>query len=572
MYFFLKTLIAYKRCYQLRQPAIILTRKLTIVSPSVPETEYIYAKKWDAVVIGGGHNGLVAAAYIARKKKSVLVLERRHVIGGACVTEEIVPGFKFSRASYLLSLLRPHIIRDLELYKHGLKLYFRNPNSFSPTKNGQYLMLGMDKQQNYQEIAKFSKNDANRFEDYENSLSVITDAIEQILDSPAPNFTDGLKFSMLPQLGSLLAAGRKLGLKQVANFYEIFTSPVSKYLDRRFDCELLKAQLSTDGLIGAMASPHSPGTGYLLLHHVMGNLEGKKNSWAYVEGGMGSVSNALAKSGEEHGAKILTEMSVNKILIDNNKAIGVELENGKKVYTEVVLSNATPHITYNKLLADNISENLKKDVDLIDYTSSVTKINVAVNKLPNFSAKPNLSSGKPDPQHICTIHLNSDTMQQIHEAYEDAYVRQQPSKSPFIEMCIPSTLDPTISPEGCHVVSLFTQYTPYLLADGHWTEEKKEKYCDTVFNAIEEYAPGFKNSVIGKDILTPPDLESIFGLTGGNIFHGSISLDQLYLTRPNKNLVGPQTPFKGVYICGSGTHPGGGVMGSPGYIAAQEVL
>ncbi|XP_077113159.1 pyridine nucleotide-disulfide oxidoreductase domain-containing protein 2 isoform X2 [Ranitomeya variabilis] len=490
--------------------------------------------KYDAVIIGGGHNGLVAAAYLQKSGVNCVVLERRHVIGGAAVTEEIIPGFKFSRASYLLSLLRPQIYKDLELKAYP------------------------------------------KYEDFMNHLVA---AIDPLLDAPPVDTAALAQGSLTTRLKSiktlrpLVKAGITLG-SQLPKYYEVLTAPISKILDEWFESEPLKCTLATDAVIGAMSCPSTPGSGYVLLHHVMGELEGKKGSWAYVEGGMGMVSNAIAKAAEESGAEIYTEKAVEQILVDDKgNATGVVLQDGTEILSRVVLSNATPHLTFLSMTPkERLPEDFITKISQFDAKSPVTKINVAVDRLPNFLSIPNTSDGKPLPHHRCSIHLNSEEMQLLNKAYEDAS-KGRPSGRPMIELCIPSSLDPTLAPPGCHVISIFSQYTPYTLSDGRqWNEDERNKYADSVFDWIEKYAPGFKASVIGRDVLTPPDLERIFGLSGGNIFHGSMSLDQLYFARPIPGFANYRTPIHGLYMCGSGVHPGGGVMGASGRNAALAAL
>ncbi|KAM4703304.1 pyridine nucleotide-disulfide oxidoreductase domain-containing protein 2 [Rhinophrynus dorsalis] len=541
--------------------------------------------KYDAVIIGGGHNGLVAAAYLQRSGVNTVVLERRHVIGGAAVTEEIIPGFKFSRASYLLSLLRPQIYKDLELKKHGLKVYFRDPHSFTPIlentngKRPRSLLLGGDMVENQRQIAQFSEKDAKAYPEYENFMNRLVSAIDPLLDSPPVDTAAIAEGSFLKRLKALktlwpmLKAGVTLG-SHFPQYYEVLTAPISKILDHWFESEPLKCTLATDAVIGAMASPATPGSGYVLLHHVMGELEGKKGSWGYVEGGMGMVSNAIAKSAAASGAEIYTEKVVEHLLVDaHGKVSGVVLQDGTEVHSRLVLSNASPHHTFLQLTPkEKLPEDFITMISQFDVKSPVSKINVAVDRLPNFLSIPNTADGKPLPHHQCSIHLNSEDMQLLNEAYEDVR-KGVPSARPMIEMCIPSVLDPTLAPPGCHVISLFTQYTPYSLSEGRqWNDEERNSYADKVFDWIEKYAPGFTSSVIGRDILTPPDLERIFGLSGGNIFHGSMSLDQLYFARPVPRFSHYRTPISGLYLCGSGTHPGGGVMGAPGRNAALVAL
>ncbi|XP_063818360.1 pyridine nucleotide-disulfide oxidoreductase domain-containing protein 2 isoform X2 [Pseudophryne corroboree] len=524
------------------------------------------------------------AAYLQKSGVNTVVLERRHVIGGAAVTEEIIPGFKFSRASYLLSLLRPQIYKDLELKRHGLKIYFRDPHSFTPileSGNGRprSLLLGADMSENQRQIAQFSEKDAQAYPEYEHFMNLLVSAIDPLIDAPPVDTAALAQGPLMRRLKSLYAlrplikAGITLG-SQVPKYYEVLTAPISKILDQWFESEPLKCTLATDAVIGAMTSPDTPGSGYVLLHHVMGELEGKKGSWGYVEGGMGMVSNAIANAAVELGAEIYTEKAVENILVDGSgNASGVVLHDGTEVHSKLVLSNAPPHHTFLKLVPkEQLPQEFITTISQFDAKSPVTKINVAVDRLPNFLSIPNPADGKPLPHHQCSIHLNSESMQLLNEAHADA-CKGMPARRPMIELCIPSSLDPTLAPPGCHVISIFSQYTPYTLAEGKtWNEEEKNKYADNVFGWIEKYAPGFRASVIGRDVLTPPDLEKLIGLPGGNIFHGSMSLDQLYFARPIPKFSNYRTPISGLYLCGSGAHPGGGVMGAPGRNAALVAL
>uniref|UniRef100_A0A8C5E7K9 Pyridine nucleotide-disulfide oxidoreductase domain-containing protein 2 n=1 Tax=Gouania willdenowi TaxID=441366 RepID=A0A8C5E7K9_GOUWI len=530
-----------------------------------------------------GHNGLVAAAYLQKGGLNTAVLERRHVLGGAAVSEEIIPGFHFSRCAYLLSLLRPHIYADLELKKHGLRVYMRDPHAFTPMLeegvNGaapRSLMLGSDLARNQMEIGKFSQKDAKAYPEFVAHLEKLAAAVHPLLDAPPvdiPGLTAGSlrkRMTAAKTLKPLVKCGLKLG-GNIPDFYELVTAPIMKILTRWFESEPLRATLATDGVIGAMTSPSNPGSGYVLLHHVMGELEKEKGAWGYVEGGMGGVSQAIASAARSYGVDIFTEKDVGQILVDSDGVKGVTLKDGSEIRSNVVLSNATPYVTFKDLTPQAaLPPEFIKAVDQIDYTSPVTKINVAVDKLPNFLAAPT-PDNKPGPHHQCSIHLNCESVEVLETAYRDA-MNGRPSVRPMLEMTIPSVLDPTLAPPGCHVVSLFTQFTPYHILGREWTEQDREAYADTVFDWVEQYVPGFKKSVVGRDILAPPDLERIFGLTGGNIFHGSMSLDQLYLARPLPSLSDYRSPIKRLYLCGSGGHPGGGVMGSPGWNAALTAL
>ncbi|XP_071793138.1 pyridine nucleotide-disulfide oxidoreductase domain-containing protein 2-like [Asterias amurensis] len=540
-------------------------------------------QEYDAIIIGAGHNGLTASAYLQKAGLKTLVLERRHVIGGAAVTEEIVPGFKFSRCSYVLSLLRPEIYEELELKKHGLKVHVRPAGAYAPllgesagSSRPSSLLLSSNAKNTYDQIAQFSEKDAKEYFVYSEIIEGIGAAIGPLLDSPPVDLSslgDGSfkdRMEMWPAIKTLLKTGSQIG-KNLPMFYELLTAPVAKILDRWFESEPLKAILATDCITGAMVSPQTPGAGYVLLHHVMGEIEGVKHAWAFPEGGMGGVSQSIANAAQSYGATIMTEKPVDTIMLDSDqKACGVVLEDGTEIRSKMVLSNATARITYLNLTPQEaLPKEFIQDVQAIDYTSPVTKINVALDRLPNFKADPNLASGVPGAHHTSTIHLNCESMDRITASYEPC-TRGEIYHRPMIEMCIPSSLDRTIAPEGCHVATLFTQYTPYHLANGEkWDERKMNEYADMVFDNIEDYCPGFKSSVVGRDILPPPELERIFGLTGGNIFHGAMSLDQIYFGRPVTSAASYRSPVEGLYLCGSGAHPGGGVMGAPGRNAAR---
>uniref|UniRef100_F1MN72 Pyridine nucleotide-disulfide oxidoreductase domain-containing protein 2 n=1 Tax=Bos taurus TaxID=9913 RepID=F1MN72_BOVIN len=530
--------------------------------------------EYDAVVVGAGKVGWAGAAYLQRFGVNTAVFERRHVIGGAAVTEEIVPGFKFSRASYLLSLLRPQIYSELELKKHGLRLHLRNPYSFTPMleegtggKVPRSLLLGTDMVENQKQIAQFSKKDAQAFPKYEAFMDRLALAIDPLLDSAPVDLEAFQRGSLLQRLKSLST------LKPLWQAGCILGAQLG-VLDQWFESEPLKATLATDAVIGAMTNPYIPGSGYVLLHHVMGSLEGVRGAWGYVQGGMGALSDAIASSATAHGVSIFTEKTVAKVQVSSGGRVqGVVLQDGSEVRSKVVLSNASPQITFLKLTPQEwLPEEFVARIAQLDTKSPVTKINVAVNRLPDFLAAPNTPGDQPLPHHQCSIHLNCEDTLLVHQAFEDT-LDGLPSKRPLIELCIPSSLDPTLAPPGCHVVSLFTQYTPYTLAGGKaWDEQQRNTYADRVFDCIEAYAPGFKGSVVGRDILTPPDLERVFGLPGGNIFHCAMSLDQLYFARPVPLHSSYCSPLRGLYLCGSGAHPGGGVMGAAGRNAAHVVF
>lgn len=523
------------------------------------------AGRYDVIIIGGGHNGLVTAAYLAKARYKVLVLERRYIVGGACVTEETFPGFKVSTAAYVNSLFRPEIIRDLRLADYGFASVERNPSSFSPFEDGRYLLLGPDGDMNRREISKFSTKDAEAYPKYEAMLQRVADVIEPTLLMTPPNL---LKpgISGMWRMFQLARSFQSLG-SNMGEAIEILTGAARPILDRWFESEQLKATLATDAVIGAFAAPSMPGTAYVLFHHVMGETNGKKGVWSYVKGGMGGLTQALAKAAKELGAEIRTEAEVSKIIIKDGHAVGVALKNGDEFYAKKIATNLDPHLTFEKLIEpQHLPADFLANIKRINYDSASLKINVALSELPNFKAYPGSEVG---PQHRGTIHICPD-QDYIERAFDDAKYGR-PSKDPILECTIPSSVDPTVAPPGKHLMSMFIQYAPYKLKEGTW-DDHREKFADRCFDILEEYAPGFKKSVIARQVLTPVDLEKTFNLTGGNIFHGSMLLNQLFMFRPVPGYADYRTPIRNLYICGSAAHPGGGVMGTPGYNAAREMM
>lgn len=458
----------------------------------------------------------------------------------------------------------------------------RSPSSFTPCLDGRYLLLGPDKDLNYSEISKFSKRDADAYPRYENQLEKFCKFMDPFIDSPPPessqyisSFSDRFKDRIHKSVfwTRILRQTLSLGQKDLVDFMDLLLSPASKVLNNWFESDVLKATLATDAVIGSTASVHTPGSGYVLLHHVMGETHGDRGIWSYVEGGMGSISLAIGNAAKEAGARIITRAEVKQLLVeDSDRVNGVLLADGMPVRSSIVLSNATPYKTFKELTPDDVlPDNFVRAIKYSDYSSGTTKINLAVDKLPQFKCC-KLSHPNAGPQHVGTIHIGSESMDEIHSACQDA-VNELPSRRPIIEMTIPSVLDKTISPPGKHVINLFIQYTPYKPSDGNWADAAyRESFANRCFSLIDEYAPGFSSSVIGYDMLTPPDLEREIGLTGGNIFHGAMGLDSLFLMRPIKGWSSYRTPLRGLYLCGSGAHPGGGVMGAPGRNAALTVL
>jgi phytoene dehydrogenase-like protein len=521
--------------------------------------------QFDVIIIGAGHNGLVTAAYLARAGKRVLVLERREVVGGACVTEELWPGFKVSTAAYVNSLLRPEIIRDLELKRHGFEMLPRNPSSFTPFPDGRSLLLGPDAELNRREISKFSVRDAEALPRYEQMLERVATFLEPMLMQTPPDPWSGRASDYL-QLAKLAWQFTKLG-RDGANAIEILTGAARPILDRWFESEELKVTLATDAIIGAMASPSMPGTAYVLFHHVMGECNGVRGVWGYVRGGMGGISNALAAAARERGAEIRCSAPVKRILTSGGRAVGVALEDGTEFRAASVASNADANVTFLKLLDPHeLPADFVEAVRGIDYTSPSLKINVALSELPDFKALP---GAQPGPQHRGTIHI-CPTFDYLEHAYDDAKYGR-PSASPILECTIPSVVDPTVAPAGRHLMSMFIQYAPTNLRGASW-DEVKDQFADRCFEVLSEYAPNFRRAVINRQVLSPLDMERIYGLTGGNIFQGAMHLHRLFFLRPVSGYANYRTPIRGLYLCGAATHPGGGVMGACGYNAAREIL
>ena len=521
----------------------------------------------DAIIIGGGHNGLVTAAYLARAGKRVLVLERRHLVGGACVTEtDVFDGFRVSTAAYVNSLFRKEIIRDLELTKHGFAMLERSPSSFTPLPDNRHLFLGPDSQQNLAEISKFSARDAEAYPKYEAMLERVAMALEPMLTSRPPNLLRP-SLSDLWRAWKLAAPFQKLGTSGMAEAVEMLTGPARVILDRWFESEVLKGTLATDAVIGAMAAPSMPGTAYVLFHHVMGETNGKRGVWGYVKGGMGCLSEAIASAAKAHGAEIRVNSQVKSIMVKNGRVAGVALENGTEHLAPIVISNADPHVTFEKLLAPkDLPVDFLAAIRRIRYDSASLKMNLALSELPDFTAIPGTA---PGPQHRGTIHICPD-QDTIERAYDDAKYGR-PSAEPILECTIASVVDDSLAPKGQHVMSMFIQYAPYKLAQGSW-DTMKEPFADRCLDLLSRYAPNIKKAVIGRQVLTPVDMERIYGLTGGNIFHGSMHLNQLFPMRPAPGWASYRMPVRGLYLCGSGTHPGGGVIGAAGWNSAREIL
>ena len=524
------------------------------------------ATTYDAIIIGAGHNGLVTAAYLARAGHKVVVFERREIVGGCCITEEVWPGFKVSSAAYVNSLLRPEIIKELELKKYGFEMLPRSPSSFTPFPDGRYLMMGPDKEMTRKEIAKFSHKDADNYPKYEDMLTRVADFLEPMLTQTPPDpFSN--RIGDVWKLGKMGWGFRGLGRDVATDAVEIMTGAARPILDRWFESDELKATIATDAVIGAFAAPSQPGTAYVLFHHVMGECNGVRGVWGYVRGGMGTISTSIAAAAKAKGAEIKLNADVGRIIVKGGAAVGVALKDGTEFRAPRVISGADANVTFVKLMdpADLPADFLER-VKRIDYSSATVKINVALSEPPQFTALPGTGVG---PQHHGTMHV-CPSMDYIEHAYDDAKYGR-PAANPMLECTMATALDSTLAPPGKHILSMFVQYAPYHLNGTTWDAER-DRFADRCFDVLNEYAPNFKKSVIGRQVFAPPDMEKAWGITGGNIMQGSMSLSSMSSFRPVAGYANYRTPVRGLYMCGAATHPGGGVMGACGLNAAREIL
>ncbi len=521
------------------------------------------SSRYDAIIIGGGHNGLTNAAYLARAGKKVLVLERRYVLGGAAVTEEIFPGFKYSVCSYVVSLLRPEIIRDLNLPKHGLEILPLD-GTFAPMPDGNYLWRVNDHGKTFRAISRFSRVDAEAYQEFGKAMVAMCQFVKPVLDMTPPDPTS----LNLKDLRKLFFLGRRfqaLDEQDKYNQVQLMTMSAADFLDQWFETDVLKACMSASGIIGTFLGVRSPGTAYVLLHHYMGEIDGAFRSWGFSRGGTGAISNAIAGAARELGVEIRTEAPVARILVRNGRAEGVVLANGDEIRSDIVSSSVDPNLTFLKLMEPgHLPDEFVEQVRRYKYRGSSGKVNLALDALPNFRCLPGPGV------HLRGAISISPSVEYMERAYDDAKYGQH-SRRPYIDMVIPSLTDPSVAPPGKHVMSCFVQYAPYKLKGATW-DEKKESFGDTVIDTLAEYAPNLKDIILHRQVVTPLDMEREFGLTEGNIFQGELSLEQLFFLRPAPGWAKYRTPVRNLYMCGSATHPGGGIMGAPGKIAAREIL
>jgi phytoene dehydrogenase-like protein len=519
--------------------------------------------RYDAIVIGGGHNGLVHAAYLARAGRRVLVLERRPVVGGAAVTEEVFPGFRVSVCSYVVSLLRPQIIRDLDLPRHGFEVLPLD-GTFSPMPDGNYLWRVNDHGRTRREILRHSRLDAEAYDEYGKAMVDMARFAKPTLDVRPPD-----PLSLAPfELRELVRIGRRFQHMSSESRYrlvQLMTMSAADFLDQWFETDVLKATMSASGIIGTFLGVRSPGTAYVLLHHYMGEIDGSFRSWGFAKGGTGAISNAIAAAAREAGAEIRTRAGVSRILTRNGRASGVVLENGDEIEATTISSSVDPRLTFLTFLdSRELPSDFLDEVRRYKFRGSSGKVNLALDGLPDFTC---LRGAGPHLRGAISISPSVDYMER---AYDEAKYGRF-SRRPYIDMVIPSLTDPSVAPPGKHLLSCFVQYAPYALKEGTWDEER-EKFGDTVVDTIAEYAPNLKALILDRQVVTPLDLEREWGLSEGNIFQGELALEQLLFLRPIPGWAQYRTPIGNLFMCGSAAHPGGGIMGAPGRNAALEIL
>lgn len=522
-------------------------------------------KRYDAIVIGGGHNGLVCAFYLARAGLKVRVLERRHVVGGAAVTEEFHPGFRNSTASYTVSLLRPKVIADMKLHERGFRIIERTISNFFPFEDT-YLKLGGGTARTQAEFARFSQKDADAYPAYDAALEKVAQVLRDLALKTPPNVGGGLR-----ALLSGAAQGwplSKMGIDAQRDLLDVFTKSARDFLDGWYEDDHVKTAFAFDAVVGNYAGVSTPGSAYVLLHHVFGEVNGKLGAWGHSVGGMGAITQAMARACEDAGVEISLEAPVARVLVDGGKAAGVRLESGEEIAAGIVAANVGPAMLYRQMLDTNdLPADFNKRMRSFKTGSGTFRMNVALSELPDFS----VLRGKEKAEHHTAGIIIAPGMDYMDQAFDDAKA-QGWSKKPIVEMKLPTTVDDSLAPEGMHIASLFCQQFAPQLPDGRSWDDAREEVADLIIDTVNDHAPNFKASVIARQIHSPLDLERKFGLIGGDIFHGTMGLDQLWAARPVLGHGDYRAPVAGLYMCGSGTHPGGGVTGAPGHNAAHEIL
>ena len=521
-------------------------------------------KRYDAIIIGAGHNGLANGAYLAKAGLDVLVIERNPYIGGATVSRELHEGWKYSNCSYVCSLLRPEISRDLNLVKHGLQV-IPYVGGVTYLQNGDHYGNYAEHERQYREISRFSRRDASAYERYTADVMKQTRFIRPFLMRTPPDPTS-FKPRDVGELMYLMKSFYNLGEKTLADTFRFWTMSIADFLDEYFESDVIKAHLAGSGIIGTALGVYSPGTAYVLLHHYMGEVDGSVGAWGFARGGMGSVSKALAGAFQEFGGEIMTDAEVSQILVKNGKAMGVVLANGDEHYADIVVSNLDPKRTFLKVMAeDDLPDSVVEKARNFKIRGSSGKLNIALDGLPTFNGIDKKSDLMQSDMHFI------DSMERLERAYDD-WKDGTWSKDPYVDMLIPTTVDPTMAPPGKHMMSVFVQYAPPKLATGDWTDADRDAFGKTVIDQIGQYSPDFKDLILHAEVRTPQDLEKEVGLTEGNIFQGELTFDQLLFNRPFPGYAQYRGPVKGMYMCSSGSHPGGGVMAAPGANAAREIL
>ncbi|MBR0799243.1 NAD(P)/FAD-dependent oxidoreductase [Bradyrhizobium jicamae] len=521
----------------------------------------------EVIIIGAGHNGLTCAAYLAMAGLRVRVVERRKVVGGAAVTEEFVPGFRNSVASYTVSLLNPQIIADLKLAGHGLRIVERRAQNFLPAPDGSYLLTGEGRTR--ESVARLSGRDAAAIETFSQELEAIADVLRQFVLRAPPNIVEGFGIGAVGEAVNALGSAnilRRLSLEQQRSLLDLFTRSAGEMLDERFESDLVKALFGFDAIVGNYASPYAAGSAYVMLHHAFGEVNGRKGVWGHAIGGMGAITQAMAQAARGHGVEIETDAGVREVIVEKDRACGVILDNGEAIRAKYIVSNVNPKLLYTQLVpAGALAPDFLTRIGHWRNGSGTFRMNVALGALPSFTALP----GPGD--HLTAGIIIAPSLGYMDRAWQDAREFGW-SRAPVVELLIPSTLDDSLSPPGQHVASLFCQHVAPQLPGGRSWDDHREEVADLMIATVERHAPGFAASVVGRQILSPLDLERQFGLLGGDIFHGALTLNQLFSARPMLGHADYRGPLKGLYHCGSGAHPGGGVTGAPGHNAARAVL